>query len=310
MNKSVAKKFKKFLFCVVVVASLLLLSCSGDKKQSQQTGIFLGGTEGLAASFEPFGIKEGDVLTMYDTEDFPLEVVLKNKGEEVVAPGKAKLRLLGPAQTDFENIPSWELTNSQAIDKKTEFNPEGGEAIVSFTPGALARYLREVTSFVDITWNVEYAYDYKTHVIVNDVCFKGDITDTRVCEAKGAKSFAVSGAPIQVKAITQDTGGKGIPLLKFQVENVGGGDATLVGAEFDNRFHQIGYVIDEPTKWECKSGGRENQARFVGNTAEIICKLREPLAENELYTSTLRFTLEYQYQQLATEKLRIKESVR
>ena len=301
---------KSVLFILMLIASLLVLSCSSNQKRTQQTGIFLGGTEGLAVTFEPFGVQENNIFTIYDSEDFPLAVMIKNKGEEVVPIGKAKFKLLGPAQADFQNIPSWELTNAQPIEKKTEFNTEGGEATVTFTPTAFARYTPEVTSFTDLTWNVEYAYDYKTHVIVNEVCFKGDITDPRVCEAKGAKTFAVSGAPIQVKAVTQDTGGKGIPLLKFQVENVGGGDATVVGAEFDNRFQQIGYTIDDPTKWECKSGGRENQARFVGNTAEIICKLKEPLTEDQLYVSTVRFNLEYQYKQLATEKLRIKESAK
>ncbi len=297
-----------FLFFLV---SILLFGCQ-PQDQQPQLSIFKGGLEGLKASFEPLGIQEEGVYTIYDTEDFPLEVLLKNKGEQEISAGKVTLRLLGPAKEDFQGIPQWTLTNKGTIDKVSEFNPEGGEEVVSFTPGSgnLATYQRDVTGYTDIAWNVEFAYEYKTHLIVDAVCFKGDITDPKVCNVKGTKAFAVSGAPITVTAVEQDTAGKGIILLKVNVENKGTGSAALLGKEFDQRFDQIGYTIAEPTKWECKSGGREGEARFVGKTAQLICKLKQPLQEEELYTKTVELTLQYQYKDLIMEKLRVKESVR
>ena len=213
----------------------------------------------------------------------------------------------------YENIvpANWELANSHEVEKISEFNPGGGEEIVSFTPSTpRAKFKGVVTGFQDVVWNVEYWYEYKTHLIVNDVCFKGDITDTKVCEVKEAKTFSVSGAPVTVTSVAEDTAGKGVVLLKIDVKNAGTGDTTTVGQEFDTRFDQIAYTVDEPEKWECKSGGRENEARLIDGTAQIICRLKQPLADDELYTKAVRLTFQYVYKDLIQEKLRIKESVR
>ena len=305
----------QFLVISLVLVFLLLSGCK-PKDQQPTVSIFRGGTEGVTAVFEPLGLKEEGVYTVYDTEKFPLEIVLKNKGEEVVPAGKAKLHLLGPSQTDFEGIPQWTITNKGDIDKISEFNPEGGEEVLSFTSGgSLAKYKQKVVGYIDLNWNVEYAYDYKTHVIVQDVCFKGDITDPKVCQVKDTKPFAVSGAPITITGVEQDTAGKGIILMKISVENKGKGDAAIVGQEFDPRFSQIAYTIDEPNKWECKSGGRENQARLVAgpegsSSAQIVCRLKTALKDDELYVKTVGLTLQYQYKELIQDKLRVKESAR
>ena len=156
---------------------------------------------------------------------------------------------------------------------------------------------------------MEYAYDYKTHVIINDVCFKEDLSDNKICEVQQSKTFALSGAPIAVTAVEEDSAGKGVIVLRIKLQNVGTGDSTLVGEDFDARFDQVGYEIDEPERWECKSGGRENVARFVDNLAEVVCKLKQPLQEGDLFTKVVTFTAKYKYRELAQEKLRIKESV-
>ena len=310
------KKIIIFILISLLACMFLLAGCK-PKGQQPTVSIFRGGTEGVSAVFEPLGLKEEGVFTIYDTEKFPLEVVLKNKGEEVVPAGKVKLYLLGLPQSDFEGIPQWIITNKADIDKISEFNPEGGEEVVSFTPSAsgLAKYKQKVTGYVDLNWNVEYAYDYKTHLVMQDVCFKGDITDPKVCQVKETKPFAVSGAPITVTGVEQDTAGKGVVLLKITVENKGKGDAAVSGQDFDPRFSQVAYTIDEPAKWECKSGGRENQARLVAgpdgaSAAQIHCRLKQPLKEEELYVKTVGLTLQYAYKELAQEKLRVKESVK
>ena len=300
---------RQLIFLPIIFAALILAGCGGGNTNTTSSGVFLGGTEGLKVSFEPIGVEENGVQTIYDSEHFPLELILKNKGEETIPIGKVSLRLLGPPQNDFQNIPQWTINNKAEILKVSEFNPEGGEEVVSFTSSNLARYTKAVTGFTDINWNVEYAYEYKTHVIINDVCFKGDITDDKICEPKGTRTFAVSAAPIQVTGVEEDTAGKGVPVLKINLRNSGTGDSTIVGEEFDTRFSQVGYAVDEPQLWECKSGGRENVARFVDGAAQVICKLKNPLREDELYTKTIGFTVNYKYKELVQEKLRVKESV-
>ena len=138
----------------------------------------------------------------------------------------------------------------------------------------------------------------------------------KVCQVKEAKTFAVSGAPLTVTKVEQDTGGKGVVTLKITVQNAGGGESTYPNEDFDTRYSQFSYEIDEPEKWECKSGGRENKGRFAevnanGPTStEVLCKLKTALADDDLYTKTLGFTLNYKYKELVQKKLRIKESVK
>ncbi len=299
---------KTFTFLTLLVSIVLLTSCGEGQQQTTTGGVFIGGTEGIVATFEPFSIKEDNLYTIFDTEDFPLEVILKNKGEETVAPGKVTLKLLGPAREDFQNIPQWQVQNREEILKISEFNPSGGEEVVSFTPATNARYTALVTGFTDLTWNMEYMYDYKTHLIMNDVCFKGDFTDPKVCGVKGDKTVSVSGAPVIVTTVSQDTAGRGIILLKIGIKNAGTGQATFVGQDFDERFSQVKFAIDEPARWECKSGGRQNEARLVDGEAEIICRLKTAVPESDVYTRSVRLTLDYKYKELILEKLRIKES--
>jgi hypothetical protein len=301
---------KKTILAILIMSLFIITACTTEKTAPTTGGAFIGGTAGITAAFEPLSIEQDGVFTIFDTEEFSLDVLLKNKGEETVKPDKVTLRLLGPAQTDFQNIQSWELKNSQEIEKVSEFNPEGGEEIVSFSPEANAKYTGLVTGLVDITWNLEYVYEYKTHLIVDEVCFKGDLTDKKVCKVKEPKTFSVSGAPITITSVEEDSAGRGVVLLKIQVQDSGIGDSTVAGKDFDHRFDQVAYTVDEPEKWECKSGGRENEARLTEGKATIICRLKTPLSEDDLYVRNVRITFDYLYKELIQEKLRIKESAK
>jgi hypothetical protein len=302
---------KKILILPILLLSLFLLtSCEGEEGQVITGGAFVGGTQGIVASFEPLSVidDESGLYTIYDNEDFPLEVLLKNKGEETINEGDITLTLRGPYPGDFQNIPSWVLKNQETVEKISEFNPNGGEETVSFTPNNFAAYVGEVIGYNDLTWHLEYDYRYRTNLIINDVCFNGDISDDSVCNVKESKDFSISGAPITITSAAEDSGGKGVVLLKVDVSNVGDGKSTFIGENYDKRFDQLSFSVDEPEKWECKSGGRIGQARLVEGRAQIICTLNEPLLEDEVYTRSVRLTLDYNYKEEIQEKLRIRES--
>ncbi|MBT3298539.1 hypothetical protein HN385_06440 [archaeon] len=300
----------KRLFLVLVLAGTLLFSaCSGGtSNEVSSTAAFIGGTNGISVSFEPFSVIEDGVYTIYDDEDFPIEVVVTNLGEHTVEAGDIRLGLLGPSQDSFSNIPDWEKSNTGSIEEISDYNPSGGEEIISFTPSSYAVYNDGVIGYTNVNWNLNYDYDYSTYLIIDDVCFKGDVTDERVCEVQEYKAYSVSGAPITITSVEEDTGGKGVIVLTIDISNSGSGESTIIGEEFDDRFSQVSFEIEDPEDWECTSGSRENQARLVDGAAQIRCKLKEPLSEDDIYSKSVMLTVSYTYQDLITETLRIKES--
>ncbi len=300
-------------FLFLFLSSLLFLAaCAPSEEQKTTQKVFVGGTDGIVASFEPFGIEEGGFFTVFDTEDFPVEVTIKNKGEEELQPGDVAIKLVGVTPADFEGIPSFTLQNKEVLDKATLLSPaQAGEETLDFTPGSTdATYKQKVIGFTDLNFFAQVDYRYKTRLIIPEVCFKEDLTDPRICEVKGAKEFHVSGAPITVTAVDEESGAKGVVVLKITVKNVDPANkVTKVGTPFDPRFGKLSFTIDEPEKWECKSSGKENEARLVEGTAPILCKLKQPLAEGDLFTKQVGLTFEYVYQTLIQQTVKVKESV-
>jgi len=295
---------KATVISILVLCLFLLTACNGKEPTTIVGGAFLGGTQGIAASFEAFGVEEEGIYSIFDEESFPLEVTLRNKGEYNIKPGEAVVKLLGPSQDEFSGMNAWELKNSAQLDAISELVPDGGEETLTFA--ADAKYTSGVTGVIDREWFANIEYRYNTFLIVPEVCLKEDLTDERVCEVKEAKNFFVSGAPITVKSVEEDTAGRGIMALKIIVSNVGNGKVTMPSEEFGVR-DTLTYSLDDPA-WECKSGGRVNEARLVDGQAEIVCRLINALPEGHLSTKQVKLTLDYKYRDLIQETLRIKQS--
>ena len=58
-----------FLLLAVVIAG-----CADDEitSSSGDGGVFIGGRDGVVVTFEPLGLEESGIFTIYDTENFPL----------------------------------------------------------------------------------------------------------------------------------------------------------------------------------------------------------------------------------------------
>ena len=97
--------------------------------------------------------------------------------------------------------------------------------------------------------------------------------------------------------------------VELVVENVGGGDVTFQSeSEFDRRYNKFQITNYDTAKWECRSSGRLDEGRFDNaGRATIICKIKEPMAADTLYTEDLSMTLEYKYKYLIQESVRVKK---
>ncbi len=291
------------LASILIIGLLLLTACQGEQKSTAK-GAFIGGDKGLVAEFEPFGVEEDGVYSIFDEETFPLEVTLRNKGEYEVKPGDVSVKLLGPSPDEFTGIGSWELKNKGTLETVSELVPQGGEETISFATDA--KYKSKVSGVSDREWYANIEYRYNTYLIIPEVCLKEDITDERVCNVNEAKTFFVSGAPITVKSVEESTAGKGIMALKIKISNAGAGKVTKTGTDFGVR-NILSYSIDD-SAWECKSGGKEGEARLADGEAEIVCKLKSALPAGTLSTKQVKLSLDYKYREIIQEKLRMKES--
>lgn len=297
-------KHTKYLLPILLISLLLLTACGEGDQQTQQKGAYLGGTQGITASFEGFGVEEEGVFTIFDTESFPIEITLHNKGEYEIQQGDINVRLLGPSQEEFTGIASWELPNTGVMEKISELVPDGGEETVSFATDA--KYESEVNGFIDREWFGNIEYKYQTYLLIPEVCLKEDLKDKRVCEVTEAKDFFVSGAPITVTSVEESTAGKGIMALKIKIKNMANGKVAKPGEDF-GVTNKLVYSLDDPA-WECKSGGKIGEARLNEGEAEIVCKLKTALPEDSLSTKQVKLTMDYKYRDIIQEKLRIKES--
>src|SRR3989344_4392708 len=111
-----------FLFTLVFV-----VGCGGGDSATPANDVFRGGSQGVFADFEPFGVEEGGGFTIFDTESFPIEVTVQNKGEEDLLPGDVKVTLKGINLNDFSGIVAPSIMNLREIGKVTEFVPDGEE---------------------------------------------------------------------------------------------------------------------------------------------------------------------------------------
>ncbi|MBI2545548.1 hypothetical protein HYV81_00010 [Candidatus Woesearchaeota archaeon] len=309
------KKKRYGLLLGFFAALLVLAACTADQKNETPTSRspFEGGEKGIVGEFREFGIiDKSDIEEIFSTESFPIEVVLKNKGEHDIDPGDVAVSLTGINLADFSGIPNRQVSNENEIERVSDVNADGGEEVIDFTPGEdNARYLPQIIgNNVDITVVGNIVARYKTYVTVPKACFKGDLKDKSFCEVDEDKTVFSSGAPIQVKRVRERPSGTGLVVLEFFVENAGQGKVTKHGTEFDARIHTLEFEISEPEKWDCSGRGRANELRLDSDgKGSIVCKLKDSakLAKEDLFTKEVALTLDYDYKDTIVKQLRIKK---
>lgn len=298
---------------IIILIIVLVIGCDdSDTDTEVSRSPYMGGSKGIIAEFYDMGIynEQSKINEIYEDESFPIEILLKNKGEYDVGSGDVEVTLKGIYLPSFSGIvDDGQLENDDEIEGVDEDNEDGGEETLDFTPGTDdAEYEVDFSgASVDLDLFAEVVFDYKTFVTVKKVCFKEDLQDDSICEVSESKKVFSSGAPIQANNAEESTAGSAKIAVEIDVENVGGGDVAIPNEDFDNRHDMFAF---EPSKdkWECRSSGKLNEGRFdSAGKAKIICKLTEPLEEDELYTEDLELEIEYKYKYLIQESVRIKE---
>ncbi|MBI4149047.1 hypothetical protein HY491_01240 [Candidatus Woesearchaeota archaeon] len=293
---------KPVMAVLLILAMLVIAGCTGGEDTTTAPDPFVGSDDGLVADFQPMGLDEDGVETVFEEDAFDVVVNLKNKGEYDVPAGKALVRVLG-IDTALFGITNPLKSNANALEKISEFNTIGGEEDIDFGKAKLQSI---VGSFLDATFFSHVDYEYATFVNVPAACFKYDTNDLTICDIQGSKQVFSSGAPVRVSSVEEDIAGNKRIALTFQVDNVGGGRATIPASEFLSRFDRVRFGLSEQN-WECKSAGSSTEARFTGARATIRC-VSPPLNPGDLFTKQVTLRLDYLYRGTIQHTVRIKKN--
>jgi len=299
---------------IAILSLVMIIGCSGGGEDNTVTNTespYIGGNQGIIAEFLEMGVynDETNIEEIFDGESFPIEVMIKNKGEEDVVAGDLTITLKGIALADFSGIATnGVLSNTDLIESVSEYNDAGGEITLDFTTGTEDAKYESVLNgaHYDVSVFGEVVYKYATYASVPEVCFKEDLQDDSICKVDEMKTVYSSAAPIQIRKAEEKRAGTGKIAVEFEVENVGGGAVAKPGTDFDSRYDQLSFAPGD-SLWECKAGGRLNEGRFDSNNKiTIVCKLITPMAEDTLYTKSLDLKLEYKYKELISRQVRIR----
>lgn len=300
----------KIFIVLSIIAMFALTGCTNNNNNGggEMPPVFYGGTQGLVASFEQMGMAENDMEIVWVGKDFPVEVTLKNKGEENIAAGDAVVKIQG-IDTNMFNIDNPVLSTTTDIEKVSEYNTYGGEETVDF---GNARLDSVTGLFYDANFFASVEYEYKTHIAVPQVCFKSDYQSDELCNLNEAKQSFSSGAPIIATSVTQEPSGSKRLALIFNIENVGGGDVTPPGEEFSSLHNKFRFELVDGSSsditWECTSSGDSEIGRFNDGIAKVRCRSSE-LPEGTLYTKQVTLQLAYRYRDVIQRTVRIRNEI-
>lgn len=305
----------------IIIAAILMLSlflfqgCTGGGKETVSVdNPYLGGSQGIVATFEPMGVSsESSAQSIYDNEVFPVQINIKNKGEYTVLAGTMKTIIKGISPSDYVGL-TFQRNNGQEVEKISEYNQNGGETTIDHGNGRLVENRIKDRNMLNANIFADVIYPYKTFVSAPKVCFKDDTTknrDDNICNIENsALQVFSSGAPIRATSAKEMRSGKGLISVEFIIENSGGGESkNPANADFDYRYNEIAFDVQEsstPSKWDCRSSGRAGVGRFADNKLTILCKLTQVIPENQVYQSQLDLTLKYDYKSIISTDLLIK----
>lgn len=307
---------KKFMIALMILSIVILTGCTGgNNTQVTITDPYMGGSQGLLATFEPMGATtDGTTQAIFDDENFQVIINLKNKGEYEVPANTMKTIIKGISPSDYTGL-TFQKSNTESVEKISQANPKGGEIVINHGTGTLAANRIKDRNVLTASIYADVIYPYQTFVAVPKVCMKDTSSSVRdeICQVENAAlQVFSSGAPIKAISAKEVRSGKGLVSVEFTIENVGGGESKDPSkTDFDYRYNELAFNVKEsssnPNDWDCKSSGRAGVGRFgEDNKLLILCKLTKVIPANQVYQEQLDLTLKYDYKSIINTDLVIK----
>ena len=232
-NPSQTIMSSKFMVIALLVIALLVFSAceSGGSKTKGRSSrdvrdIFLGGSEGVALSFEENS--PPDTIFASSGQSFDIGIVLKNKGEAAVTASQAKVKISGlnPADLNLQNpiiAPSEDIGKREKTAEGAEITPP--EVYARFSGLQYKAQLPQGAS-KEVDLRAELCYPYETNVVA-ELCILenplGPNPEDKVCNFQEGVPNANSGAPVRISEIKENGRNDEIQFV-FTIAHDGAGD--------------------------------------------------------------------------------------
>jgi hypothetical protein len=219
----------KGLVLLVVLGMTLFLTGCGTPTTTGKT--FIGGTEGLKASF--LTGTPPDKTTDGGSSGFGIVVKLENSGESTIAPNDGYVEIWGLDAKTYSYTAANGRQENFRVPLATEIRGSkmnagqvlsGGVSTVEF--GEL-KYLPTIQGDIPQTVWANICYKYTTKVAAQ-ICVKNNVEQAlngkQICDVEGEKNPQNSGAPIQVTSLKEAYAGNGKVGLTLTLSHEGAGD--------------------------------------------------------------------------------------
>ncbi|MBW2079282.1 MAG: hypothetical protein JRI71_17385 [Deltaproteobacteria bacterium] len=304
---------RKYIFLVTLL--LLLSGCpSGNDGTSPLDTSYRTGTSALVLSF----LTNSPPSTVFDTDEFPIGIEVRNKGAYEVTDGKIHLEgydknIISVSGDSF----SGDLITLNTLPGKSIYNPDGSYAVYSLSAKIVGQ---EVPDSHRPTFKAEACYTYAT-VAVADLCIDTEINSPdsihKTCTTGDITFSGGQGAPLEITSIRVGPSSKKVSLTIY-FRNSGGGeiyDKRLVGECSTGRIPttsknivNVDYVKvgSQDITSSCKPGNIVTIPR--GADGVIWCDYEYPAGQTGTYKTPLSIKLSYGYRSYVLRTVEIFKS--
>ncbi len=308
---------RKLLIVLMIVAVIIVAGCTGGDKTTTGKS-YVGGSNGLSVEYE----KDNPPDKVFDanSEDFFINVKLKNLGEYDVEKNEIKVTLSGIDKTQFQISDLTKVNTNSLLGMRKEGSSviNGMEDIISYK----ANYKTDLGQdfFPTITANICYRYQTKS---LTNICLRRTVIKKETvgeCLIDAAKSIENSGAPVQVKSVSERKAGKNLVAITFEIQNVGKGKVYKRGTFNTGNCGEIvaneGFVNVEvkPTTniaFKCSNFNDKSSGEVKLNSegkAMITCEASTLALQESSFEDPLNINLDFVYKEIISKQITVQNA--
>jgi hypothetical protein len=301
---------------------VLLVGCRGNSRDVEGDVNFRTGTQGLELRF----LDQSPPLHVYEGDYLPITLELFNRGASEIFTGEIHITGYDPqiinnnlgAGINIGNLPyPGEPVYFEMLDKKTQFNREGGYLLMEFSSGKIN--LPQQTPKYSIPLTIFACYDYET-IASTEICIDPEphkVYNEKACVTRNVGMGGGQGAPVAVTNV-ELVNMREQMRITFDIVNVGsglsGGTIVDLNKMFDNAcpngfgpneidvvyLSEVKVGINGITQF-CSPNGR---VKLVNGRGRVSCTYQMP--GGTAFKTPLEIKLEYGYKTFIRKDVEIR----